>query len=283
MHSAHTIGPYRIVETIATGGMGVVFRASHVDTGQIVALKTVAGLRPGTVGSIRREILALVRVHHPGVVRLVGEGLHDGVPWHAMELLDGRPLREHLEAVWAPFRRADQFATTRHGANAWAVTTPEISRVIADRRTVVAPPPTVTRPPAGGGDLQRSLTILRRLCQTLAFLHGEGIVHGDLKPENVVLQDDGKPVLVDFGIMRRIAGAAGREALEVDNYGAGTLAYMAPEQIRSTELDARADLYAVGCMLYEAVCGRPPFLDDDHGSIAEQLQRRPPAPPSELV
>jgi serine/threonine protein kinase len=282
VHSPETIGPYRIVETLATGGMGVVYRARHDETGHVVALKTAAGFNRGSLGSIRREILALLRLSHPGVVRIVGEGVHDGVPWHAMELLDGRPLRSQLEAVWAPFRRADQFATTRAGANAWAETTPEVLRAIAERRVLVTPP-LVVRPPAGGGELGRSLTIVRRLCQTLAFLHGEGIVHGDVKPENVVLRADDTPVLVDFGIMRRMAGAAGREALEVDNQGAGTLAYMAPEQLRTTEIDARADLYAIGCVLYEAACGRPPFLDDEHGSVVEQLTRRPPRPPSEIV
>ncbi len=278
-----TIGPYRISETIATGGMGVVYRARHLNTGELVALKTVAGTKPGTLGSIRREIGALLRVRHPGVVRLVGEGLQDGVPWHAMELLDGRPLRDHIEIVWAPFRHADQFATTRQGANAWALTTPGMARAITGQRAI-APPPSIVRPPAGGSELRGSLSIVRRLCQTLSFLHGEGIVHGDLKPENVVLQgDDRKPVLVDFGIMRRFAGAAGREALELENDGAGTLAYMAPEQVRSTDIDARADLYAIGCILYEAVCGRPPFLDDDHGSLVEQLIGRDPPPPSALV
>jgi len=261
--------------------MGVVYRARHVDTGQVVALKTVVGPRPGTIGSLRREILALLRVRHPGVVRLLGEGVQDGVPWHAMELLEGRPLRDLLETLWAPFRKIDEFATTRAQANAWAVTA-QVTHAAVERRALQAAPP-IVKPPAGAGDLGRSLSIARRLCQTLAFLHGEGIVHGDLKPDNIVLQDDERPVLVDFGVMRRFAGAAGRESLELENEGAGTLAYMAPEQMRTTEIDARADLYAVGCILYEMVCGRPPFLDDDNGTIPEQVRDRDAPPPSSLV
>ena len=261
--------------------MGVVYRAHHVSTGELVALKTVAGMKPGTLGSIRREIGALLRVRHPGVVRLVGEGLQDGVPWHAMELLEGRPLRDLLETLWAPFRKIDEFATTRAQANAWAVTA-QVTHAAVERRALQAAPP-IVKPPAGAGDLGRSLSIARRLCQTLAFLHGEGIVHGDLKPDNIVLQDDERPVLVDFGVMRRFAGAAGRESLELENEGAGTLAYMAPEQMRTTEIDARADLYAVGCILYEMVCGRPPFLDDDNGTIPEQVRDRDAPPPSSLV
>jgi serine/threonine protein kinase len=284
-----TIGPYRISETIAAGGMGVVYRAYHVDTGQVVALKTVAGLRPGMVGSMRREILALVRLRHPGVVRLVGEGLHEGLPWHAMELLDGHPLRSHIDDAWRRLRGMFEHATTYDGVAGWMTTAQQSVQTLEKRQNGRGGPPVLTtvpveqRPPAGGDGLALSLTILRRLCQTLAFLHGEGIVHGDVKPENVVLQAAGKPVLVDFGIMRRVAGAAGREALELEHDGAGTLAYMAPEQIRASDIDARADLYALGCILYEMVCGRPPFLDDWNGSIYEQQLERPPCPPSELV
>jgi serine/threonine protein kinase len=284
VHQPGTIGPYRINDTIATGGMGVVYRAQHVDTGEVVALKTVAGLRPGMVGSMRREILALVRVRHPGVVRLVGEGLHEGLPWHAMELLDGRPLRNFIDGAWKPYQPALELMTTRDNGQLMT-TAPDILRTISERRGAAPPPiPPHQRLPAGGSALRESLSLVRRICQTLAFLHGEGIVHGDIKPENVVLQaGDKKPVLVDFGIMRRVAGATGREALEVDHDGAGTLAYMAPEQILAGDLDARADLYAVGCILYEMVCGRPPFLDDWNGSIYEQQLESAPRPPSETV
>jgi hypothetical protein len=265
--------------------MGIVYRAQHMSTGEVVALKTVAGLRPGMVGSMRREILALVRLRHPGVVRLVGEGLHEGLPWHAMELLEGRPLRTHIDTAWKFHRHRFEQDTTREGGNVFSTTAPDLRLSLFDLAAPKPPEPLPLseRPPAGGVALAASLTIARRICQTLAFLHGEGIVHGDIKPENVVLQSDGKPVLVDFGIMRRVAGAGGREALEVDHDGAGTLAYMAPEQIRAADLDARADLYALGCILYEMVCGRPPFLDDWNGSIYEQQLERMPDPPSQMV
>jgi serine/threonine protein kinase/tetratricopeptide (TPR) repeat protein len=279
-----TIGPYRIGETIAAGGMGIVYCGQHVETGETVALKTVAGLRPGMLGSIRREILALERVTHPGVVRLVGEGMHEGVPWHATELLQGRPLRAHIEHTWTTLRKVDPHLTTQL-ANGWP-TTPETPD--STRRLSKTPPPIMPglrgRPPAGGGvALAASLSIVRKLCQTLAFLHGEGIVHRDLKPDNVILLDDDRAVLVDFGIMRRFAGAAGREALEVEHDAAGTLIYMAPEQILGADIDARADLYALGCILYEMLCGRPPFFDDRLGSISKQQLTSPPEPPATLV
>jgi len=284
VHNHETIGPYRISDTIATGGMGVVYRAHHIETGHVVALKTVAGVRPGTIGSIRREILALLRVRHPGVVRIVGEGMEGGLPWHAMELLEGQPLRTYIESVWARFRPHNEIDTTPDGIGSWNVTAPESTRSIAARRVETQAIPRSRMPAGAGPDHQRrSLTIVRRLCQTLAFLHGEGIVHGDLKPENVVLASDGKPVLVDFGIMRRVAGATGREALEVGHDGAGTLAYMAPEQIRGEVTDARADLYALGCILYELVCGRSPFVEDWTGATQAQRLDRVPIPPRELV
>src|SRR5262245_46662902 len=74
--------------------MGIVYRAEHVDTGRMAALKTVRVPRAGLLQSIRREIHALARIQHPGIVRILDEGLRDGLPWYAMELLEGTTLRE---------------------------------------------------------------------------------------------------------------------------------------------------------------------------------------------
>src|SRR5438105_336070 len=92
---ARTIGPYRLLEPIGQGGMGVVYRARHLRSGALAALKTVRVPREGLLGSIRREIHALAGLRHPDIVRILDEGLHEGLPWYAMELLDGVPLDRH--------------------------------------------------------------------------------------------------------------------------------------------------------------------------------------------
>ena len=127
-----------------------------------------------------------------------------------------------------------------------------------------------------------SLRLLHRLCLTLAFLHGEGVVHRDLKPANVVIQPDGQPVLVDFGLVATFAAHIGREVLEAGGELQGSLSYIAPEQIRGEFVDARADLYALGCMLYEAVTGAPPFVGEAW-EVAQHHLETPPTPPSARV
>jgi hypothetical protein len=131
--------------------------------------------------------------------------------------------------------------------------------------------------------LLRRLRLFHRLCAPLAYLHGEGLVHRDLKPENILVLPDGMPVLMDFGIVSRFGGSLAREELEVAGRISGTVAYMAPEQCRGELVDARADLYALGCILYETVVGRPPFVGQPAAQVLYQHCNERPMPPSELV
>ena len=94
-----SIGPYRIVGALGRGGMGVVYRGVHRDSGQAVAVKTVNVPREALLQGIRREVRALSRLQHPGIVRIVDEGVEAGLPWYAMELLEGVTLRQHAAAV----------------------------------------------------------------------------------------------------------------------------------------------------------------------------------------
>ena len=111
-----------------------------------------------------------------------------------------------------------------------------------------------------GLPVTRAQAILRALCGPLAYVHGRGLVHRDLKPENIFVLCDDEVMLVDFGLAGRF-GSHGRERLERGGRQVGSQAYMAPEQVKGRFVDARADLYALGCVLYELLLGRPPFGD----------------------
>jgi serine/threonine protein kinase len=211
--------------------MGVVWRAGDPETGERAALKTVRVDQPSQVRAVRREVRALSRLAHPGIVRVLDEGEADGVPWYAMELLPWPSLRQHRPAV--PTLEATPGPAPDRGAGSGPWTS-----------------------------IPRALALAAALCEPLAYLHGEGFVHRDLKPDNVVLAPDGRVVLVDFGLALRTGP---REALGDLERASGTLAYMAPEQRQGDLVDARADLYALGAVLYELLTGDPPYR---HGATA---------------
>ena len=112
-----------------------------------------------------------------------------------------------------------------------------------------------------------------------------GLVHRDLKPANIFVRDDGHPVLVDLGIAARFGGARGREELFADTKVMGSALYMAPEQFGGEAFDARADLYSLGCILYETVTGRPPFFEPGitPRGILFRILDSEPEPPSRLA
>lgn len=298
---------------LGRGGMGVVYRGAHVDTGDVVALKTVDALGEGHLATIRREIRALARIRHPAIVRIVGHGVHEGLPWYAMPVLEGRTLRDHIRGLrQLPPRGRDTDTDPDAGSvrPAWWTETLMVGGVewqskiesqrafagaltidlddmdgLADAEDVRAGRPASagdgSGPAAEGGaptelpaiqdaeGLQPVLELVHALCAPLAFLHGEGIVHCDLKPENVVVERDGGVVLVDFGLISRFGGQ-GREVLDVQESLSGTVHYMSPEQIRGQLPDPRSDLYALGCLLFWMITGREPFHGDVSAMVALQ-------------
>jgi serine/threonine protein kinase len=263
--------------------MGIVYRARHLGSERAVALKTVKVHAPKWLDSIRREIHALRRVQHPGLVRIVDDGVHLGRPWYAMDLLEGESLRHFGQRIWSKYHARGALPPSSSPVSA----TDAVPGLEAD---AVEPPPrssssshwrTGGPPPSGAGALPAILRIMRRVTATLAYLHGEGTVNCDLKPENVLLVN-GEPVIIDFGLAAHHPGVSGREALEVPVSRSGTLPYMSPEQIRGEFVDARSDLYAVGCVLYELVVGSPPFAGPPRAIMMQHLSEAP-IPPSDLV
>jgi serine/threonine protein kinase len=279
-----SIGPYRILEPLGHGGMGVVFRARHVSSERAVALKTVKVTAPRWFDSIRREIQALTRIRHPGIVRILEHGVHQGRPWYAMDLLEGEDLRRFGERIWSPYRRVSNHVASTDGlslTDAVSSANDEHNAGTARAQSGQSTQSALTRAPAGADQLRAIIQLFRRICSTLAFLHGEGFINCDCKPENVLIVDS-YPVLIDFGLTARHPGGSGREALDVPRNRAGTLPYMSPEQIRGEFVDARSDLYAIGCMLYELVCGAPPFAGAPRAIMTQHLEAAPAAP-SHLV
>ncbi len=141
----------------------------------------------------------------------------------------------------------------------------------------------------GGGDLhqalrgaggalpaERALRVGRDLCRALAVAHNRGILHRDIKPANVWLTEEGSAKLGDFGL----AISLGQSRVTQAGTVLGTAAYMAPEQALGADADQRADLYSLGCVLYEMVTGRPPFLGDDTIAVVTQHINTSPVAPS---
>lgn len=225
---------------LAESSASVLYEARTEGHLQTVIIKTArTGADWSAVMSVKREIVVLERLQHPGIVSLLEHGEANGVPWYAMERVEGGTLAEYLSALW------------QHGGSV-----------------------------AAAGQLSEVLTLMSQLCAALGHLHREGIVHQDLKPTNVSLRPGSppQPVLLDFGSSSHTVALDSREVADFRLPG-GTPGYSAPEVLsHEATIDSRADLYSVGCLLFEAVTGRPAF-ESEGGSIERlrrQLQTEPP-------
>ncbi|NHA69356.1 Stk1 family PASTA domain-containing Ser/Thr kinase [Phycicoccus flavus] len=126
-----------------------------------------------------------------------------------------------------------------------------------------------------------AIRITEAVLDALAYSHRQGIVHRDIKPANVMIADDGSVKVMDFGIARAMADASA--TVTATQAVIGTAQYLSPEQAQGQTVDARSDLYSAGCMLFELVTGRPPFLGDSPVAIAYQHVGEPPVPPSRFA
>ena len=226
-------GRYRLVRTIARGGMAEVWEGYDERLARPVAVKILHAHLAADAGfrdRFRREAIAAARLIHPGIVATYDTGIEGDTAFIVMELARGANLRDLLRV--------------REG--------PLACREVVDLGAQVA--------------------------DALHFAHEAGLVHRDVKPANI-LCEEGRAKVADFGIAKvtevltQTGAGAGGELTDLTNPGAmiGTAAYLSPEQVEGEPVDRRADVYALGVVLYELLTGRQPFQGD--GELAVALQR----------
>jgi serine/threonine protein kinase len=263
---------YEFVRELGTGGMGTVFEARDRATGARVAIKSLHGSGGATIYQFKQEFRLVSELSHPFLVRF-GELFEDAGKFYlTMELIEGQTFLDFVR----PGRRAGgerpggdiphrRFGDTTPPNVAFQdAGAPGAAAEDVDRR--VAP-----SPHTGGLDADRLRLALTQLCSGLIALHAFGIIHRDVKPANVLVTQDGRLVLLDFGVAVFKERAYAAEL-------AGTLGYMAPEQISGHSVTEAVDWYAVGVVLYEALSGRLPYHGVPPWSPAIRSLPPPPTP-----
>jgi predicted Ser/Thr protein kinase len=223
------IGHCRIVEFLARGGMGAVYKAKHLALGRYVAIKMIpSASRDQTF--IRRllvEAQTVAKLEHPNIVQVYDVGYEKGYFFMVMQFLRGLTLEKRL---------------AEEG-----------------------------RPP-----LSEALDIVRDIGRGLESAHAQGVVHRDIKPSNIIVTDDGRARITDFGLALMTESKD-----ELGEFVVGTPGYMSPEQNLGKPVDARSDLYSLGVVFYLLATGVKPFHGATVQAVREaQIKERPKAPRS---
>jgi tetratricopeptide (TPR) repeat protein/tRNA A-37 threonylcarbamoyl transferase component Bud32 len=238
-------GDYELLGEIARGGMGVVYRARQLSLNRPVALKMIATGQLATPAAVQRfhtEAEAAARLDHPHIVPIYEVGEYDGQHYFSMKLIEGGTLAEQ-----SPKSNSDK---SRAGAQS-----PKSSEAAAHLVATVA--------------------------HAVHYAHQRGILHRDLKPTNILLDEKGEPHVTDFGLAKL---SEEDSSLTVSAAVLGTPAYMAPEQASggAKQLTTGADIYSLGAILYELLTGQPPFRAETAVETLRQVCEQEPTRPHSL-
>lgn len=241
---------YDVAVEISRGGMGAVHSVNERALKRTVACKTLLPHlvdEPQFIDLFLREARTMARLEHPHIVPVHDLGVSPEGVYFTMKLVEGRTLADWI---------AEQ---PKDGSELWR-------------------------------DLHDMLDVVIKVCDALSFAHGKGVLHCDIKPSNVMVGTHGQVYLMDWGIAQTMAEASvARASAEPRDAHApmmvsvlGTPSYMAPEQAVGAPLDQRADVFAVGALLYHVLCGCAPYTGPSVQSVMLQAMVGNPTPPLEV-
>lgn len=247
------LGEFELLRRIGEGGQGSVWEARQPDLDRLVALKLLPRerlLAGRQLERFQREARITSRISDRGICSVYQSGHAAGVAYIAMQLIHGESLRDALGR-----QRQDSGETASTAAG-----------------------PVVQRGLAGSAPaLRRTLLFFERLCRSMHAAHRLGVVHRDIKPGNIMIAEDGRPVILDFGLARDDMDAEIELTMTGDVLG--TPAYMAPEQTKGLKgIDRRTDVHAIGAVLFEVLTGQRLFQGTTPAALTEAiLHQEPPS------
>jgi len=262
----HRLGDFEILSLIGTGGMGAVFLARQLSLDRDVALKVISdigGVRGKSLERFKREAKVLAKVSHPNIVPIYEVGQEGPYSYFAMEYVKGTSLDRILSAIRsaAPGAKASQI----------------MQECLQGRASLSED----NRETPGGAEIDADYIIaisriIISVASALGYAHEKGILHRDVKPSNILIDADGTPKLVDFGLAR----AETQQTITVTGEFFGTPSYVSPEQIRKPEtVDCRSDVYSLGAAFYECLTLHPPFEGDTVNETLTRVISREAVPP----
>ena len=241
-------GDYELFEEIARGGMGVVYKARQLTLNRLVALKMILSGRLASASEVQRfrtEAEAAAQLDHPNIVPIYEVGEHYGQHYFSMKLVEG----------------------------------PNLAAGAASRQNAT------DHPEAGFSQsaavLRDAATLLAKVSRAVHYAHQRGVLHRDIKPTNILVDQRGEPQLTDFGLARLVEKDSSlTQSLAV----LGSANYMSPEQAKghARQLTTATDVYGLGAVLYEMLTGRPPFQGETFVETLRKVIEKEPVPPSKL-
>ena len=264
-----TLGDFRIVRELGRGGMGVVYEAEQLSLGRRVALKVLpfaSMLDKQQLARFKNEARAAATLDHPNIVAIHSVGSERGVHYYAMQLVEGQSLAEVVEQL-----RQDNEKSVVSGqlpvATRNAQPATDNGQLTTDTQPIAA---LSTIPAFDTREYFRTIAQLGiQAAEALDHAHQNGILHRDVKPANLMVDDAGKLWITDFGLARIEADAGMTMTGDI----VGTLRYMSPEQVlaKRVVVDHRSDIYSLGVTLYELLALRPAFVNDDRQELLRQI------------